>query len=360
MKRSVITALVIAVAATGWILSGQVGSSGAPAETRTSATVPPAAALPQVRVQTFTAHDHTVRITLTGRTQAVRRVDLRAETEGPIAEIFAAEGAVLRKGDRIARIALKDREARLAEARALVAQRQAVYEASARLAEKGYRARTALAQDRALLDQARALLKQVEVDIASTILRAPFEGVLERRAVELGDFVQRGDEIATIVDLDPILVLGDVAEADVGTVEVGMPARVRLVTGDTLDATVRYIATTADPDTRTFRIELEADNPDRRIREGLTAELVLPGRTVRAHLVSPALLTLADDGRIGVKLLTEGDVARFAPVRILGETPEGVWLAGLPERATLVTVGQAFVKDGERVAPVPVTAETAS
>ena len=86
--------------------------------------------------------------------------------------------------------------------------------------------------------------------------------------------------------------------------------------------------------------------------DGISAELHLPLGRRQAHLVSPAILTLTDRGVVGVMLLEAGDSARFHPVEIIDQTPEGLWLGGLPERITVITVGQEFVTDGQRVRSV--------
>ena len=70
--------------------------------------------------------------------------------------------------------------------------------------------------------------------------------------------------------------------------------------------------------------------------------------------MSLSLLSLADDGRVGVKAVDDAGIVRFLPVAVLGNADPGtVWVAGLPDRVRLITVGQEFVKDGEAVQAVP-------
>ena len=103
----------------------------------------------------------------------------------------------------------------------------------------------------------------MEIDIGYTAIRAPFDGVIEERAVEIGDFVNVGDSAARIVDLDPVLVVGQAAERDIGKIKVGMPGTARLVTGETVAGKVRFVGSSADAKTRTFRVELEVSEPRR-------------------------------------------------------------------------------------------------
>ncbi|MCH8188922.1 MAG: hypothetical protein IIB66_09540, partial [Proteobacteria bacterium] len=68
-----------------------------------------------------------------------------------------------------------------------------------------------------------------------------------------------------------------------------------------------------------------------------------------AHLLSPAALTLNDEGVLGVRIVVPGNTVRFVPVKIIDDTADGIWLSGLPSVADLITVGHEFVRDGDRV-----------
>lgn len=362
MKTSYLVAAGLALAATAWIVSGQFGDGERPAGASVAegAVGSEPEALTAVRVREVTARARTRSITVNGRTEESRRVTLRAETAGPVAETGAEEGRAMKAGDIVVRLDVEDRNARLAEAKALVRQRQIEYRAAAQLAKKGFRADTQLAGARAQLDAAMARTKSMEIDLRRTVIRAPFDGVLETRYVERGDYVRNGDNVASIVDLDPILAVGYVSERNVADIAIGTPGSVRLVDGRRAEGRVRYVASVAEPETRSFRIELEIANPDYGIRAGLTGELNLPLSDIHAHVVSPAVLTLADDGRIGVRIVDGEDRVVFVPVKILADTPQGVWIDGLADGARLITVGHEFVRAGQKVRPVRETAETPS
>jgi multidrug efflux system membrane fusion protein len=343
-------ATVIAVAATAWVLSGQIGAKEKPAARKPATET--ATPLPQVRIAWVSAENRHAALVVNGATAAVRKVELRAETIGRVIAVAAEKGAAVAKGDVIVRLAIDDREARLAEAKSLVRQRQMEAEAARQLQQKGFRPDTVLAANEAALEAARAQLARIEVDIARTTLRAPFAGVLDRRPAEIGTYVKEGDLIATLVDLDPILIVAQVSERDIGKLALGGAGQARLITGETVDGTIRYIAAAADAATRTFRVELAVPNPDRWLADGVTAQLRLPLPAARAHRVSPAMLSLGEDGSVGVKSVNSSDIVEFHPVSIVGDGAEGVWLTGLPGRVRLITVGQEFVKPGQRVQPV--------
>ncbi len=363
MKSSYLIAGAILVGTVAWVLSGQLGelgladrSAGATGpETATSATTaaqPAAAALPKVRVRRQTAEPRTAELVLRGRTAALRSVELRTETRGRVAEIRVEKGAEVEAGEVLLRLAADDRLARLRQAKALLAQRQIEFDNAEKLSAKGYRAETDVAAAGAQLEEAKAAVAAMEIEIGYLTMTAPFAGVIDARAVEIGDFVDVGDPVATIVDLDPILVVGDLAEQDVGKVRAGMPGTAELVTGETLAGTVRFVSAIAAEATRTFRLELEVPNADHRIPQGVSSDLRLPVANLSAHRVSPAILTLADNGDVGVKTLGPGDIVEFHTVTIVGDDADGVWLAGLPETVIFITVGQEFVTEGQRVEPV--------
>ncbi|MEJ2275594.1 MAG: efflux RND transporter periplasmic adaptor subunit [Woeseiaceae bacterium] len=352
---------VIVVAVTLWVVSGQLG--GRDAEDADAATAPATAAGPQkdaVRVRTQSAEEVTRTIVVNGETAPARVVELAAETDGRVDFIGAQRGASLERGDVIVRLDERDRAARLAQAEAIVRQREVEYEARQQLKGQSYVSEAQLQEAVAMLETARAELTRARLDLEYMTIRAPFPGALQSRQVEIGDFVKSGDRIATYVDNRTIIVSANVSEFDAGMVEVGEMAEARLATGETLQGRIRYVAPVADDATRTFAVELEVDNTDGRLRAGGTAELRIPGEVVLAHRVAPSLLTLDDAGNVGVKIVNEQGRVEFVVADIALSSNDGVWLAGLPETATIITVGQGYVTPGTSVAAIPESAvETA-
>ncbi|MEX2630699.1 MAG: efflux RND transporter periplasmic adaptor subunit [Tistlia sp.] len=354
MNRSLLLAGLFAAAAVAWIASGRLGEDrGGPELRNLPAPLDAETVVPEVRVRQSTAEQHVRRLVLFGQSEAVRSVLLKAEIAGPISELSAEKGAVLVAGQEIARIAEQERPAELARARALLAQRRIEAEAARKLTQQGHRSQTALAGAEAELQAAEAEANLAQINLDKLVVAAPFDGVLDERSVELGDFVDRGDTIGRIVDLDPLLIVAYVSEADVGAISVGDLGSARLAGRPAaIEGRVRFVAATAESETRTFRVELTVDNPERRLPAGTTAELQIPVETIRAHHLSPAVLTLDTAGRVGINTLDEEDRVVFRPVQILAQDEAGVWLAGLPETVRLVSVGQEYVVEGQAVRPV--------
>lgn len=349
-------ALLLVVGAGLWVASGEMFGDGAPEVRKAPAEMDEAASVPKVRVRQQTSEPRTHTITVQGRTAAERKVTIKAETGGRVVELLVDKGDNIEEGQLLARLAPEDRPARLKQAKARLAQRRAELNAARRLSEKGYRAETKLNEAEAEYEAAQAEVRQAEIELANTRILAPFAGVVGDRMVELGDYVGVGTEVLRLIDLDPIEVVGNVSERNVGLLTVGNPARADVVTGQSVEGAITFIAAEADETTRTFRVEMAASNTDFAVRDGVTAQLEMPVTQETAHFVSPSILTLSDEGKVGVKTVDAGNRVVFHEVDILADTPDGVWISGLPSTVTLITVGQNFVATGQQVDPVTETA----
>lgn len=212
-------------------------------------------------------------------------------------------------------------------------------------------AHSAVESVRAAIAGAEAAVASAERELSKLRITAPFEGLLETDAAEMGALLQPGASCATVIQLDPIKLVGFVPEIDVAKIEDGARAGARLTSGETITGNVSFIARSADPMTRTFRVEVEVPNTDLAIRDGQTVEIMVAAEGEPAHLLPQSALTLDDDGRIGVRLLVDGNIVAFAPVEILRDTIDGVWVSGLADDINVITVGQEYVVDGVQVEP---------
>jgi len=336
-----------------WLLSGGLGDDNSTETSLASAGSEITAIKGAVRVRKQSAELVQRTITVNGKTAPARLVSLTAETDGRVEIIGADRGASIERGEIIVRLDERDRQARLAQAKATVKQREVEYEGRLKLKSESYVSEAQLQEAVALLETARTELKRAELDLGYMNIRAPFGGSLQSRAVEIGDFVKRGDPIAIYVDNRTIVVSANLSEFDARYVDIGDSAESRLATGETVQGLIRYIAPVADEATRTFVVELEIDNSDGELRVGGTAELRIPAEEVLAHRISPSLLTLDDAGNVGVKIVDENGAVKFVVADIALSSNDGIWLAGLPQDATIITVGQGYVANGALVHAVP-------
>ncbi len=349
MTKSTKLALGILLLLALWVGSGVLFSSRETPEAATGGETGRFA----VRVREIGAEPFTQHVLIRGRTEAIRAVELKAEVEGRVEDTPVEKGARVDAGSVICRLSADDRRARLNEARALMAQRRLEYDAARALAKKGHRSPTQVAQAKALYEAARAQVEQAAVVLEKTTIRAPFAGRIEDRPANVGDYLQKGGLCARLLDEDPFLVVGEVGENEVGALVPDAEATVRLTTGGRLTGRIRYIATTATERTRTFRIEVVVANPDHLLREGLSADIEVPVKTVKAHRISPSVLVLDDRGRLGVRTVDARGRVAFYPVDILSDEGEDIWVSGLPDPARIITVGQEFVAAGQTVDIAP-------
>lgn len=212
-------------------------------------------------------------------------------------------------------------------------------------------ARTGEETARTLIQAAQAGIAGAEMDITRLGIHAPFAGLLETDTAELGALMQPGAACATVIQLDPIKIIGFVPETQVTRVNLGAPAGARLVDGREVVGTVSFVSRSADQLTRTFRVEITLPNPDMSIRDGQTADIAIEAEGDLAHLIPQSSLTLDNDGKMGIRTVSAETTAKFLPVRLLRDTIDGVWVAGLPDTVDIITVGQEYVTDGVPVAP---------
>jgi len=360
MNKSVLIAIIIAILTAAWLYSGTLGDD-APAEPAQSAISEPDQSalegnsnnkLTEVRIRDLTAEMMVDEVKVTGRTRASRTVDIKAETMGRVQKLHAEKGDIVTKGAPLLTLNVKDRAARVTESQQLVNQRQIQYDAALELQQKGFNSRVRLAEARAQLESAKSALKQARVSLGDTSIKAPFSGVINNQYIELGDYVATGQNLLNLVDLNPIEISGFVTEKQVTQIMMGAQAAIQITGIDPMTGRLSYIASAADPETRTFEIEIEIPNDNGRIKEGLTASVTIPMQQKLAYRISPSILTLTDEGVVGVKILDENNVVQFKPITLLRDTPDYLWVSGLPDTIRLITVGQEFVLEGQKVKPI--------
>lgn len=284
-----------------------------------------------------------------GRSEANRKVQVRAQISGLVTAVAVEDGDAVKAGDVICELAFEDRQLRFEEAAADKEKAQMDYTGAMRLQTGGYQSKTAIASAKADLDRAIAVLHRRELDLTNLKIRAPFAGIVDIRQAEIGDLIERGDICATLLELNPLVVSGEVSETDVGLLTLGAAAEVALLSGQAALGELTFIGRESDPNTRAFRIEVSVDNASGSLRSGVTADVSLSAGTSRAHKISPALLLLDDNGALGLRVLDRDSRVAFNAVTVVGDDADGVWVQGLPERALIIRVGQHYVSEGEVV-----------
>ncbi|MGO4830747.1 efflux RND transporter periplasmic adaptor subunit [Rhizobiaceae sp. 2RAB30] len=353
-------ALAVTIGFAAWIATGEFSSVGSaqteaakPAETKEVAT--PARTV-LVATPPRLAHARAIRIS--GRTEADQRAVLAVRSGGIIDQLPVKKGDRVKAGDLILRLADEEKAAAVEMAKAVLGQRQAEWEAAERLNKAGSTPKLQLEIARSQLATAKSQLEAMVADLARNEVRAPFDGLIDRVDVEQGAMIMQGTQVATIIKLDPVIGVGEVSERDLRFLRKGEEAEVRLVDGQTVKGTLRYISRDASAATRTFRVEVAIPNPEEAIPAGMTAELVLRTEPVDAVALPRSVVTLSATGDLGIRAIDKDNRVSFYPIDLVDDTPKGLVLGGIPADARIIVAGQDLVKEGDVVNPKEADPET--
>jgi multidrug efflux system membrane fusion protein len=363
MKASRLTAVGLVAAAVLWIASGHFmpHESG---EGR--AAVPPGGNEPKklfrVAIMQTSEVPHARKLVISGRTEADKRVTIAARTGGVLTELRVKRGTHVNEGDVIAVLSDDARTAQVAQAKALVVQRQAELDAKRKLITTGAMPKLDLVNLEAQLEAAKAALATAEAELDRGVIRAPWAGTVSDLKVDVGQaaFSFMGSELLTLMSLDPMLAVVEVAERKLAGLKVGEMADVRLVNGQTARGKIRFVAKTASATTRTYRVEVEMANPDGAMPDGITCEVSLPQAPVPATQVPRSALTISSTGDIGVRTVTEANTVAFVPVRVVEDEQSSMWVAGIADGTRVIVQGQDFVREGQQVEAVVASEVTAT
>jgi len=196
-------------------------------------------------------------------------------------------------------------------------------------------------------ENVQSKIKNIEIDIDNTIIKAPFNGIVQSSYIEQGDYIIPGDIIANIVDLNPIKIQGYLSESDINKVQLGTTANVMISNNLKKNGRITFISPVAEKNTRTFEFIIEADNNDLLFKSGLTATITIGVDSVKAHKISPSILTLKDDGTVGIKTVNNENKVIFYPTEKIKDTIDGMWVKGLPDEVRIITSGQEYVNEGQ-------------
>jgi multidrug efflux system membrane fusion protein len=337
----IVTALVI------WMITGAFGGEKPASAEDVAAALEPGKFHVMVREQA--AESVRREVTINGDTRPDQIINLAAQVDGQIVAIGARKGTRVKQGDLIARVDSRDLVQHKARSTATLKQRELEYQAAQKLSSQRYITASELASRLAALESARSDLKDAEFRIRHLNIVAPVSGIVEEQLVEVGDYAHVGSAVATVIVNDPLRLSGGVNEQDIRAIKPGDPARAVLANGEKLEGQVLFVSAMADSKTRTFTVDVAVANPEGRIPAGLSAQVSIPVEQISAHRIPASLLSLADDGEVGVKTVGDGDKVVFTHAQIVRADGDAVWVGGLPEQIRLITRGQGFVNAGESV-----------
>ena len=179
-------------------------------------------------------------------------------------------------------------------------------------------------------------------------LMAPFNGIiLDGHKIE-GELVTPGSSVYEIIDLSKIKIVGYLNENEIKGINIKNKVEVSIL-DKIIEGTIDYISPIADYNTKTFEISVIFDNLDLSIRDGLSAELKIYKEKIKVHQISPSVLSLGDDGDIGIKVLNQDNEVIFKEIVIIEDTSDYMLISGLEDKENIITIGQQYVSSGDKV-----------
>ncbi len=288
-----------------------------------------------VRVIEQVSQDFTREILVKGFAEADKKVELKAETSGRVISLPAKQGSLVKEGDPICSIFLAEKESYFKKA-------ELEYRSAQKLFDEGLYSSNQFQNIKSNFERAK-----LELDNAT--IKAPFSGIVDRIALDEGDFLTRGATCAVLLDLDPMIVSGEISETDIRFVNIGSDAKIETLDGKSHMGKVSFISSSANSRTHTFRVEVTIKNKDGLIKDGSSARIYLPGENQLANLVPLSILRLDDAGDLGIRIVGDSGTVEFININLIQDTEKGAWISGLPKKSRIITVGQDYVSDGEKV-----------
>jgi membrane fusion protein, multidrug efflux system len=293
---------------------------------------PPERAVP-VAVKTVSPRPMPDRRILPGRIAAESSALIAGENPGRIIELPVDEGDDVDRGDLLMRV--DDRLFRTALRRAEIEYREAQKDLDRRreLREAGALSESEMDAVQTRFDLAEAALEEARVVLDKCSIRSPIDGTVNRRLMELGEYVNEGQTVFEVVQSDPVRVRFDVPERDVGGVELGrdMAFEISALDGATRTGRVVFASEAAQPGNNAFRVELAADNADGRLRPGMIARVDFVRRTIPDAIAVSLAAVVPQKGEHVVFVVEEDRAVRrrvtihaiVGHEAILGEGVEG-------------------------------------
>ena len=361
MKKSIFFALLILIVTLGWLLSGQYGKDNLKKDNKiTNVDVSKNKNqieeefknINSIKVETksFISKKIDQSILIQGQTKYNKKIDVKSETTGNITKLNFKRGDRVNQNSLLINISQDNRIQLINSAKKLIDLYEIEYSSAKKLVDKGLSSKSKLALASYNLADAKSKLKNIQIEFERTVINAPFDGIITEKFVELSDFVSPGDKLITIVNLNPIIIQAYLSEFDINKVKKNTLAIIENSNGIRKEGKITFISPSAETTTRTFEITIEVDNSDLTYKSGVTTSIIIKGsEEFQAHKIPPSILTLQDNGVVGVKALTKDNIVIFYPILKIKDTIDGMWVSGLPNEVNLIISGQEYVTNGQLI-----------
>lgn len=370
IKFHQIAAVVVLICAALWIITGEFSVTGSAASEDGETDGAQAAAVQPdqdinedfktVGFVTAKTTPFSQKIRLSAQTEPDKRAILVARASGVIAQLPVSQGDLVEVDALVMAVDGPEKYSAVETAEAGIRQREREEQVARQLSERGSGSALQLETAQAGLSAAQSQLRQAQAEVDRLEVRAPFSGLVDDVSVELGSWAEPGTPAATLISLDPIIVVAEVSEQELPRLKTGGAAAVTFASGQTAEGTIRYIRREASSATRTFPVEISVPNTDLALSAGMTASITLDAAPVKSLVVPRSVLTLSDGGEIGVRVLDDRNRVSFQSVKIIDDTQQGIIVTGVEDGTLVIVAGQDLVTTGETVNAIDATKNVAA
>jgi membrane fusion protein, multidrug efflux system len=295
------------------------------------------------------ATNEVINLRTSGVSKASKKINLLSETSGQIYRIHHKKGHAININEPLATIQLEDRSQSLKQVRAAYELAKHNLNIIDRLAKDNFRSDINLKTAQVEYETAATNLAKMEKEIKNTVISAPFKGVLGDVLLEEGSVVAPGTPVATLLNLDPILIQLYISEKDYGRIALNHSAQMHFSNDEKLSGQITFISSIAAPKTHMFLVEVSTANSEFKIPEGVTAQVDIPTTEQKVHKISPSVLSIDQDGNMAVKIINAESKVESYPVKLAQSVDDAIWVTGLPDDTIVIDYGSNFVNAGEKV-----------
>ena len=196
-------------------------------------------------------------------------------------------------------------------------------------------------------ENAKSILMELEEQSGNMIISSPSNGILEKLYLDEGERVSKNSTVAEILGMENIKLIAKISQAEVGQIKIKDDVKINF-NNNIFNGKVSKISSNANSSTRTFDVEIITKNIDFLIKGGMTAEIEIITDEIEAFQISPAHLSVNNDGTLNAKVVKNGKV-QFKKVSIIKSDEDVVNVLGLNDNDIILTKGQAFVQQGDNV-----------
>ncbi len=301
------------------------------------------------KIENFQAKKMPISVEVWGTAIASNHLTIYSQVFGKVVNIIVKPGTCLAAGDPILSIEQSNKPEELLKAQADFNNSQRKYDTIRKLYDKGLSSKLELEAATTAITGAKSALSLAEDQLAKTTVSAPFAGCIDDIKVKVGEILgPNHNTIGDFADLRHITVETALSLREVKRVSTAKIATVKINDQKELQGKVKFLGQIGNSQNHTFTTKLEFDNQDSALTSGEIVYAKIIGKEQMVQQIPHSALVASNDGQLRAAIVENG-IARHVKLDILGESEDKITVAGLPHSIDLITMGQMYIKNGDKI-----------